>query len=450
MEEIVEPVIPEEIEKEEPRRVSFQDFMRQLSSTTQSGIPTIPSIPEHADESSVNELESSAAGLESTVSISTVFTIDDLRIKREQSPLPVDMDEISSKEIESIPLPIELAQKTISLNPVSIHSLTDSIARIQSAVPSPIISKADISPQPSSDPRPQSSNQNAEEAPKIANIKPSESAEELATSRTLESVTKSLNHERIWREERLQRERRDSEPVYTSFNREREIPSTLERTQSTNNFRESFPPPANRGTRDYRMETRPEEHMHSPRPRPMRDGPFPAPYGAARDRGAPSPIPYSNPRDGRGAPSPLPYRRDEPYGMGGRESRREEFPQVPPYNYPPSRDERLSAPYPRPERLDTRRDGFYYGRRDEISSAPYDYDSPKSRRSDALPMPYNTPRDIGPYNGPPRDGARREYFPVRGRGRGGFDSSRGHDSGRGGYDSGRGSSHPGLQGRRQM
>jgi hypothetical protein len=247
-----------EPEKEEPRRVSFQDFMRQLSSTSAAPIAIPSPIPESPQEM----VESSSIISNSLIEESSTMV--------KQSP----------EEVEVVPVaaPKKVLPARISLNSDAIRALANSLPQLSA----PVIMKTEVaSPK---DPRVfdqsqtfesvSSSLQNFEppiSAPVIERTvveiipprsAPLELSQPLETSRPLSRTSddfkgpselpRAPSYERVWKEERSHRERRESDPSYPLHNRDREFDTPMERSYS---IRESFPPPMNRGPREYRNQT---------------------------------------------------------------------------------------------------------------------------------------------------------------------------------------------------
>ena len=249
-----------EPEKEEPRRVSFQDFMRQLSST--SAAP--PAIPSPIAEDVQEQGETSSA--------ISLTAIDEVFVKAEQSPEDIEVDSSPVAELKK-PVPAR-----ISLNSDAIRALASSLPLMSA----PVISKSEAASP--FDPRVFNNSLNADTKVVTQNLEPPTSAPLVESSsseiipqrvalpldlpqapetsgpisrmtdefRGVVEYPRAPSYERVWKEERLNRERRESDPSYPLYNRDREFDSPMERTSSV---RESFPPPGNRGPREFRNQT---------------------------------------------------------------------------------------------------------------------------------------------------------------------------------------------------
>jgi hypothetical protein len=324
-------ILPEIEEKAEPRRVSFQDFMKQLSTTSQIVAASVPSPVHEAPD--------------------TASAITDLEHK--ESPKAI----LDEPEPPSRPSSVEPAR--ISLNSSSIKALADSLIanpiKAQS-VPSSPVSSAVQDPrlrQPSAFELGTSSTSLVAEVSEIPKIE--------------QEVTVMDNVVSDFRDSR--RERRESEPNYNSMIKD--TPSPPERGFSASSYRDSFPPnrshhrgpPANWSTPGLRNEDPDDglsptfQRQRLPREghplyrEPVRDG---VPFGREGPRD-PVRRDWYPPRD-RGRPGYYHRPDGPPYDRyPGREDRDRGYPVGPPSdrdrNYPPPGPDR-DRNYPPPGPLD--------------------------------------------------------------------------------------------------
>ncbi|KAJ3359802.1 hypothetical protein HDU91_004817 [Kappamyces sp. JEL0680] len=322
--EMTKEPAPATLEKEQPKKINFLEFMKQqsvvLPSSTSSSMQEISDGSELVSHSIPDPVAQTAA---------------------ESMPAP-------NSDIPPVEEPLEQPRARISLDSASLRSFAETMTAAPTVIPDPTPVLVSTKSLPNT-PLLESVQLYDSAGPPFGREREASISDSVRTTFTgmpmaaRKSEGPSMELPRGWRDDRIPRERRESEPPYPLYSRSG-TGTPPERSYSSSGHRESFPPPISRsGSRDHRG----PEWLGD-----RQDGPIQSPTLSARPftpRFRDEPPPVSGPprRDWY----PPRGRERGGYGDGRYESRPAYLPgrDGPPYErpYPPSGPE---SRYPPPDR----------------------------------------------------------------------------------------------------